>query len=227
MGNTSSMVDERKSYAAFFDLDDTLLEVNSGRALVREALGKGLMRKRDLLQSLWYSILHKINFAHSTRLVKKMALWLRGLEERTIKDLSDTLCNNLLFDSISGAMLEEIEKHRSRNASIVLLSAALPYICQPIAERLKMDALICSSLEVIDGVFTGLPSGHLVFGSEKSVRLETFCRENGLDMDQSYCYADSFSDLHMLEMVGHPVAVRPDRRLGNVARKKGWTIITE
>ncbi len=225
MASTSLMVDERKSYAAFFDLDDTLLEVNSGRALVREALGKGLMRKRDLAQSLWYSILHKMNFAHSTRLVKKMAMWLRGLEEKTIKDLSLNLCNNLLFDSISGAMLEEIEKHRSMNASIILLSAALPYVCEPIAEKLEMDALICSSLEVVDGAFTGLPSGDLVFGNEKSIRLESFCRENGFEMAQSYCYADSFSDRHMLEMVGYPVAVRPDRRLGNLARKNDWTVI--
>ena len=219
------MTKRKNTYVAFFDLDDTLLEVNSGRALIKMALELGFLRKRDLALSFWYSILHKLNLAHSTRIVKRIALWLKGLEEKTFRELSETLCENLLFDNISQSILKELEYHRSRNANIVLLSAALPYICKPIAAKLKVDELICSSLEVIDGLFTGLPDGILVFGNEKGKRLKEYCMKNGYSLEHSYCYADSYSDKPMMEITGNPVAVRPDRRLGNVARKRGWRVI--
>jgi len=219
------MSDKDHKYIVFIDLDDTLLMVNSGKVLVGEAFRQGLMRKRDLLTGVFLSLLYKINLAHTTRIVEKMALWLKGLEETKIVELTRKICDETLFDQISKEIISEIQIHRKKNASIVLLSAATTYICHPIAAHLKMDDVICSSLEVRDGIFSGYPDGQLVFGKEKGLRLTEYCEKENFPLETAYCYADSFSDLSMMEITGHPVAVRPDRRLGKAARKRGWRII--
>jgi len=213
------------AYAAFFDLDDTLIRVNSGKVLVGEAYRQGLMRKRDILLGLYLSILYKLNLAHSTKIIERMAFWLKGLDEEKIIELSEKICKEVLYREISDTMLSEMDIHRRNNAKIVLLSAALPYICKPIAKYLNMDDVICSSLQVEDGKFTGLPEGQLVFGEEKKIQIKAYCKQHGLILADAFCYADSFSDLPVLEMAGNPVAVRPDRRLGNVAKRRGWRVI--
>ena len=106
-----------------------------------------------------------------------------------------------------------------------MLSAAIDYICRPIVDHLELDDLVCTHMEVKDGVFTGLPSGKLVFGPVKGTRLVEYCNLHGFDPMEAYCYADSYSDLPMMLKTGHPIAVRPDRRLGKAARKRGWRVI--
>lgn len=225
MGHISSKSDQNPSYAAFFDLDDTLIKVNSGKVLVGEAYRQGLMRKRDILLGLYLSILYKLNLAHSTKIIERMAFWLKGLDEEKIKELSEKICDEVLYGEICDTMLLEMEIHRRKNAKIVLLSAGLPYICLPISKYLNMDDVICSSLQVEEGKFTGLPDGPLVFGEEKKIQIEAYCRQHGLVLADAFCYADSFSDLPVLEISGNPVAVNPDRRLGNVAKRRGWKMI--
>ncbi len=225
MGNISSKSEAKKSYVVFFDLDDTLLNVNSGKVLVGEAYRRRLMRKRDLLLGIYLSILYKLNLAHSTKVIIKMAYWLKGVKEDKIMNLSEVICDKFLFEEISRSMIKEVEIHREQNARLVLLSAALPYICVPIAKFLRLDDVICSLLQVEEGKFTGLPKGRLVFGAEKKVRIEAYCQHYGLALEQAFCYADSFSDLPVLEIVGNAVCVRPDRRLGRIARKRGWRVM--
>jgi HAD superfamily hydrolase (TIGR01490 family) len=224
-GNTILKSDNVTNYPVFVDLDDTLLTVSSGKVMGEEAFRQGLLKFNELFVSIWYSLLYKINLAHSTRIFHRMACWLKGMEEKTIKDLSENLVDQVLLRRLNAEVLSEIENHRNNNGIIVLLSSAISYICEPIVSELGIDDLICSRLEIVDGKFTGLPEGKLVFGPEKSVRLTEYCEINGFSIKDAYCYADSFSDLPALEICGHPVAVRPDRRLGSAARKRGWKII--
>ncbi len=227
MVSISSKSEAKKSYVAFFDLDDTLLSVNSGKILFGEANRNGLISRGNLLYGLYLTVLYKLKLAHSTKIIEKMAFWLKGMEEKKVIELSDSVLDRFLINEINKAMLHELETHRRQNAQLVLLSAALPYICLPIAKNLRMDDVICSSLQLEDGIFTGLPDGQLVFGSEKGKRLKAYCDLHGLDLEQAYCYADSFSDMPALEAVGNSVCVRPDRRLTNMARKHGWRIIND
>ena len=177
MGDNSSNFERGPVYVAFFDLDDTLLSVNSGRVLVREAYRIGLMSTKNLLVGLYLSVLYKLNLAHSTKVIEKMALWLKGLEEKKLEELSQSICDKYLFKQISEEMLSEIKIHRGKNAKIVLLSAALPYICGPISKYLQMDDLICSTLQVENGILSGLPDGPLVFGPEKKLQVEAYCKK--------------------------------------------------
>lgn len=219
------MSDKKTSYLAFFDLDDTLIRVNSGKILVQEAYRQGWMRKRDIARSLLFLLMYKLKLAHSTKLVETMASWLRGLKESDFIILTEKIIDKHLLTNLSKDIVKELEFHKKNNARTILLSAALNYICQPIADQLGVDDVVCSRLQVEDGIFTGLPKGKLVIGSEKRERIREYCGDKDCKLESAYCYADSFSDLPMMEIVGHPVAVNHDRRLGKAARKRGWRVI--
>ena len=79
--------------------------------------------------------------------------------------------------------------------------------------------------EIVDGVYTGRLAEPFCYGPGKALAMEKVARHEGYDLSRSYAYTDSISDLPMLESVGHPVAVNPDRRLEAVARERGWPII--
>jgi putative phosphoserine phosphatase/1-acylglycerol-3-phosphate O-acyltransferase len=80
-------------------------------------------------------------------------------------------------------------------------------------------------METVDGVLTGAPEGKYCFGDEKRVRLLSFCDMNLSTPADSWYYADSIADLPVLEIVGHPVCVSPDRKLASIARKRNWRIM--
>jgi phosphoserine phosphatase len=80
-------------------------------------------------------------------------------------------------------------------------------------------------MEVIDGVFTGLPEGEFCFDDEKRVRLIEYCKTRQYDLNESFYYGDSIADFPALQAVGNPVCVNPDRKLARIAHKRGWRII--
>ena len=95
-----------------------------------------------------------------------------------------------------------------------------------LAHVLALDGAIGSQFsEVKDGVYTGTPTGLFIYRSEKALAIKQLAAREGIDLGESYAYSDSESDLPMLETVGHPVAVNPDRELAQVAREHGWQIL--
>jgi len=107
---------------------------------------------------------------------------------------------------------------------LVVLSAASVYVVKPLAERLNIPDYLCTYLEVKDGRFTGRLVEPVCFGPGKLLLAEEFAARNSIDLGQSYFYSDGYEDLPMLERVGHPVAVNPDRRLRRLAERRGWPI---
>jgi phosphoserine phosphatase len=93
-----------------------------------------------------------------------------------------------------------------------------------VADHLKIDKIICSRLEVMNGLLTGVPEGNLCYGKEKLIRLNAYCEKNNNKLEDSWYYGDSISDLPALEAVGHPVCVNPDRQLRRKAAANGWKI---
>ena len=98
------------------------------------------------------------------------------------------------------------------------------FICQPVIDFLGLDDLICTRPDIQDGRFSGRMRGALCFGEEKLTRTLSFLNGNASPLEHAYFYTDSHTDLPMLEAVGHPVAVTPDRKLAALARARGWTI---
>lgn len=221
----NAIIDSNWKYTVFIDLDKTLISLDSGTVLAKRAHKEGLMRTRDLLNGLYLVVLYKMELRDTRKIINAMAMWMKGIQESVFADFALRICEEILISQVRPEMKEAIEMHKSQGARIVMLSAALNYVCDPIAEALGFDDVICSYLELKDGAFTGHPKGRLCFGEEKLHQLEAFYRNNPGSSVNDYYYADSFSDVYVLRNVGNPVAVYPDRHLKRHANHKGWHVI--
>lgn len=213
------------TYVAAFDLDKTIISVNSARLIVQASRRIGLMRKRDYLRAILFSIIYKFDLRDANKIVADMTKWLKGIKEDEIIRLMDKHVIGDVLELIRPEIVKRMEQHRKENARLVMLSSAMPYICGPIAKHMKMDDVVSSNLEVIDGKLTGKSLGKLNFGKQKAVTMKQFCEENNYSLAESYYYGDAFTDRFVLDAVGHAVCVRPEIKLRNMARRKGWEIL--
>lgn len=209
-------------YIAFFDLDRTLAGMNSGHAMIRTAYDEGLMGKRDMLRAIIQTALYKIKITGTEDMISAMGRWIRGNETSLIRNLAEESVKRYLILSVFREAMDEIDRHRKKQAAIVLLSSAIEEICTPFAGASGIDAVIASKMQCINGIYTGEPSGKYCYGEEKREQISRYCSENGFDQKEAYYYADSISDLPALETVGNPVCVNPDRKLAAIAGKRGW-----
>jgi HAD superfamily hydrolase (TIGR01490 family) len=212
------------SYVVFFDLDRTIIKAVSGRALAKRAFKKGLMNISDIPIALYLGLAFRIGLADPVKIMERMLGWVKGLPEQELKNLCSEVLSEDLLPSVHSEVHDELKMHKARNARIIILSSSLEQICQGVADRLKMDGIICSKLEVSNGHLTGLPEGNLCYGQEKLIRLKEYCEKNNNKTEDSWYYGDSISDLPALEVVGNPVCINPDRQLRKKAAAKGWKI---
>jgi putative phosphoserine phosphatase/1-acylglycerol-3-phosphate O-acyltransferase len=214
-------------YIAFYDLDHTILKGNSATALVEESRKRGVMSSAQYRHAVWLAILYKLNIGDPATMINRMLSWLNGLRVSEIKSLCYEIFHAHIKLTIRPEILESFALHRSRGAAVVLLSSATSPICEPVADHLKLDAMICTHLETRDGAFTGRTQGPLVYGKEKKRRMLSFCLEHEGDASEAWYYGDSHTDRFVMEAVGNPVAVSPDRRLKKIAVRHTWPIIAD
>jgi putative phosphoserine phosphatase/1-acylglycerol-3-phosphate O-acyltransferase len=213
------------SYTAFYDLDHTILDGNSATHLVQEARSRGVMSNKQFRHALWLSILYKLRIGEPTEMINRMLSWLQGLDEEFIMQLSKEIFEQVIKNTIRSEILETIREHRANNAAVVLLSSATTPICEPVSQFLQMDDIICTQLESKNGILTGRTIGKLVYGPEKRARMIQYCEKQGFAPNDAWYYGDSFTDRHVMEAVGHPVAVYPDNRLMRYAKRNSWAIL--
>lgn len=213
-----------KPYVAFFDLDNTILNINSGRAFVEQAYSAGMLSKRDIARAWYLAAIYKLGLADPEKIIARMARWLKGVPEQQIIDLSGRVFQSSLQKAIRSRARQEIQAHKEKQATTVILSAAINHICTLVQKSIGLDDAVCTELEVVGGRFTGRPKGRYCYGVEKVQRLRDYCSLAGCAPQEAWYYADSLSDLPALEIVGNPVCVTPDERLRKVARQRGWTI---
>ena len=212
-------------YIAFYDLDHTILKVNSATHLVNEARKREIMSSKNFRHAIWLSILYKLRIGNSTKMIVRMLSWLKGLREDDINKLCKDVFSKHLVDNIRPEILETIQEHRSNRGGVVLLSSASEPICSQFQDYLNMDDLICSKLESVDGILTGKTQGNLVYAREKESRLTLYCNKHGYNQTEAYYYGDSFTDEFVMNAVGKPIAVDPDKKLLRIALKNKWPII--
>ena len=182
------------------------------------------MKKKDLLQAFYLAFLYKFKLKETSKIIKQMPKWLAGLSEQKIINFTNKMFKDVLVHTIRPKMYEELQTHKQQNAKLVILSATFNYVCNPVAEHLQMDDIICSKLEVVNGEFTGNSLGRLCFDNEKLSRIEEYCIENNYSLENAYYYADSMADLPVLNIVGHPRCINPDKKLARVAKKNNWPV---
>jgi len=213
-----------KSYLAFFDLDHTLISAVSGKELTLGAYKRGLMKNADLMTAIFLSLLYKFRFVDPGKAINKMGRWVKGVTVEDLEKLCAGITEEVLIPSIHKQAREEIRIHKDKNAGLVILSSTLTPVGNIMSEYLGMDDILCSELEAVNGILTGLPVGAFCFREEKVVRLKQYCEKNNSKLKDAWYYGDSISDLPALSIVGHPVCINPDKKLERVARKNGWKI---
>lgn len=213
------------NYIAFFDLDRTVTKAISGRELARGAFRNGMMKLPDLIRGIFLSMAFKSGLKSQTEIINDLVKWVRGMPEQLLTDLCYEISVKVLIPSIYNEAREEISMHKNRKGKTVILSSALSCICIEMAKNLNIDDILCSELEVRDGVLTGRPVGRLCFGDEKLIRLKEYCEKTGIPVEDTWYYADSISDLPVLSVVGHPICINPDRKLKKAAESAGWPVI--
>jgi len=214
----------QKKYIAFFDLDHTILNDSSGSLLGIPAFVNKIFKRRYFIEAVLLSLGYKLEFIDPQVISSRMTQWLKGQTEQKIVEFMNTMFGKLIKPAIRLHARREIEFHKNNNALTVILSASIEQICEPVRQYLGFDDMICSSLEVHQGLFTGLPHGRYCYGEEKLTRSLQFCADNNLVLNNAWFYTDSYSDLPMLNAVENPICVSPDRLLRRYARQVGWKI---
>jgi HAD superfamily hydrolase (TIGR01490 family) len=214
--------------AAFFDLDRTLMEGSSAFQFGRAAYKAGLMSRRRLIADAWANLVFRLRGAsdESTHaLHDRISHSLQGVRVRDLERLGPDVLAGIL-PRIYPQVLAIAHEHQDAGRAVFITTAASNELAEILAQVLTLDGGIGTQFsKVHDGVFTGEPTGVFVYGPGKAQAIEQLARERGLDLASSYAYSDSASDLPMLRLVGHPVAVNPDRELARAAREQGWEVL--
>ncbi len=214
--------------AAFYDMDGTLVKTNLVHALLFQARNQ---------QGILHSILKTVQVAGSIPIFFLTDMYNRsvfqerffqsykGESEDRLRFLSEELFENVIKPSIFPGAVDLIERSRNLGLKQVLVTGALDITVGPLARHLKIDDWITNRLEFVDGFATGRLLPPVMASATKASWIRTYAEKEGLNLQDSYCYTDSISDLPMLSVVGHPAAVNPDFRLRSTAIQSNWPIL--
>jgi HAD superfamily hydrolase (TIGR01490 family) len=209
--------------AAFFDMDNTLLSLDSGTSYTRFLYRRGELKKRVVARVLYWSALYKLALLDMESVFVRLCEDLAGDSEADMIAKCELWYREHVAPSIAPAARVALAHHRAAGHVVVLATGSTVYAARPVARGVGIDHVLASELEVASGAFTGKPRA-LCFGHHKVALAEDWARANGVELEASYFYSDSYNDLPMLSRVGQPIAVNPDARLRRHARRRGWAI---
>jgi HAD superfamily hydrolase (TIGR01490 family) len=214
--------------AAFFDLDNTLLQGASIYWLARGLAARRYISVGDLLRfatrQLRYRISAREHPGHLD-LAKRSALaFVAGWRVSELSRLAEEIYDELMADRIWAGTRALAQRHLDAGHRVWLVTAAPVELGQVIADRLGLTGALGTVAEVVDGVYTGALVGDLLHGPAKAGAITRLAAAEGLDLGRCVAYSDSVNDLPMLTTVGRAVAVNPDPALRRQARRRGWEI---
>jgi len=210
--------------AAFFDMDKTLVRVNTGGLYVRWRYRRGESGLRDLARVSWWSLQYTFGLVDADAVSSFAARTLEGRVEADFAEECRHWYRAMVREHLTDLARAEVQRRRAEGMVPVVLTGSSPYAARPLAEELGIPHVISNELGVAGGRFTGQVVRPLCIGRGKLERAERWAAEHGADLDRSAFYTDSLSDLPMLERVGEPRVVNPDPRLSRLARRRGWPI---
>ncbi|HUP02278.1 MAG TPA: HAD-IB family hydrolase [Gemmatimonadota bacterium] len=213
---------------AFFDVDGTLVASDIVRygALIRTAEMTGAVRAAwtvgFLPRVLLYVALDTLSRSAFQRAFYRLY---RGVPPDALDERARALFHHHIEPRLRTRPVERVQEHRRRGHRVVLVTGSLEPIVAPLAAYLGANDVLAARLEVRAGAHTGRLAEPPLAGERKGALVVGFAREHGIDLAESFGYADSADDVPMLEAVGHPVAVAPDRRLRRIALARGWEVL--
>ncbi len=215
--------------AAFFDLDKTVIAKSSLVALGPEFHARGLLRKRTLIWGVLSQMLFMRFGADDDKLTKIRESVLKvtkGWDHNEVRALVAETINDVIEPLIYAEALELIDHHMGQGDEVWLVSMSPAEIVEPFAELLGITGAISSRSKIDEfGKFTG-EMEFFAQGANKAVAMRELAEKRGIDLEASFAYSDSETDVPMLQAVGHAFAVNPDRQLTKVAHENDWPILS-
>ncbi|MFU8764406.1 MAG: HAD-IB family hydrolase [Haliea sp.] len=211
--------------AAIFDFDGTVISGYSATVFIREQLRRGDLNARELIELVQAMASFGLGNLGFSAMMTVTAQFLRGIDEDSYHEFGETLYRDQIARRVYPEARALIDAHRAKGHTVAIISSATCYQVQPAARDLGIDHLMCTGLEVEDGMFTGGVIRPTCFGQGKVDAAEQLATEQGADLDQSFFYSDSQDDLLLLERVGYPRVLNPSSRLLGTARDRQWPVV--
>lgn len=213
--------------AVFLDLDNTIIAGSSALAFAGPFARHGLIDRATVLRGAWAQLLLVLAGADATTmdtLRRRMTLLCQGWEVQRVRAIVDATVHEVIGPLVYPEALRLIERHRAGGAELVLLSASGLEVVGPIAAMVGIDRFRATTMRVEDGRYAGEIETYC-YGEGKAAAAREIAAGSGLDLARCAAYTDSITDLPLLEAVGLPAVVNPDRELRRIARERGWPVL--
>ncbi|MFG2226099.1 HAD-IB family hydrolase [Streptomyces sp. NPDC048644] len=215
--------------AAFFDLDKTVIAKSSTLTFSKSFYRGGLINRRAVLRTAYAQFVFLVGGADHDQM-ERMRAYLsslcRGWDVAQVREIVAETLHDRIDPIIYDEAASLIEEHRAAGRDVVIVSTSGAEVVEPIGELLGADRVVATKMVVgDDGRFTG-EVAYYAYGPTKAEAVRDLAASEGYDLDRSFAYSDSATDVPMLEAVGNPCAVNPDRALRREAAARGWPVLS-
>lgn len=214
--------------ACYFDVDGTLVRTNLVHPTVYYLLNQASPQRtasKVLGALLRAPRLVAAEFKDRRLFNEELYALYAGTSEDRLLTLADDAYEKVLKPAIFKGARELVATCKDKGHSVVIISGALDFLMHRLAKELGADDVIANRLEFLHGVSTGRMLPPVVAGPTKALLVRDHARARGFELDDCFAYSDSYSDVPMLSVVGHPSAVNPDRALDRLARAYQWPVV--
>ncbi|MEU8541113.1 HAD-IB family hydrolase [Streptomyces sp. NPDC048717] len=214
--------------AAFFDLDKTVIAKSSTLTFSKSFYRGGLISRRAALRTAYIQFVFLVGGAdhdQMERMREYLSALCKGWNVAQVKELVAETLHDLIDPIIYDEAASLIEEHHAAGRDVVIVSTSGAEVVEPIGDMLGADRVVATRMVVgEDGCFTGEVE-YYAYGPTKAEAVRELAASEGYDLARCYAYSDSATDLPMLEAVGHPFAVNPDRALRREATAREWPVL--
>jgi HAD superfamily hydrolase (TIGR01490 family) len=210
--------------AALFDMDRTLVRVDSATLYVRYQRAKGEATAADVARVAWWMLKYTCGIIDAPRVAERALRSFAGKSEAWLTETCEQWFAECVLEHVAAAGRDTVARHQRDGDLVAIVTGTTPYAALPLARELGIDHVAATHLEVEDGCFTGRVRHPMGYGQGKVILAERLARQQCFSLGEATFYTDSITDLPLLERVRTPIVVNPDARLRRIARKRGWRI---
>jgi HAD superfamily hydrolase (TIGR01490 family) len=216
------------SAAAFFDIDNTMMQGASVYWLARGLAARRYITTQDVVRFAWsqfrFRLLAREHHGDMSQAKQAALAFVKGWPVGDLQRLCEEIFDELMAERIWSGTRALAQLHLDAGQRVWLVTAAPIELGRVMADRLGLTGALGTVAEVQNGVYTGRLVGDLLHGPAKADAITALAGKQGLDLSRCTAYSDSVNDIPMLSLVGHAVAVNPDSRLRRQARQRNWEV---
>lgn len=219
--------DDRSRAAAFFDLDKTVIAKSSTLAFSRPFFRNGLINRRAVLKGAYAQFVFAASGADADqveRIRANITALCTGWDVAQVRSIVEETLHDIVDPLVYAEATELIGDHTAEGRDVVIVSASGEEIVAPISEMIGATHGMGTRMVAAEGRYTGEIEFYC-YGEHKAAAIKELAAERGYDLTECHAYSDSITDLPMLEAVGHPTVVNPDRGLRALALERGWPVL--